>query len=56
MLFASVDPTERRRAEEARLALEERLQQAEKLEAIGRLHERPQRIREATLRGRSLVR
>ncbi|HSM92949.1 MAG TPA: ATP-binding protein [Anaeromyxobacteraceae bacterium] len=88
VLFASVDLTERRRAEEARLALEERLRQAEKLEAIGRLaggiahdfnnllagilgyaeltilgatpgsetHEHQERIREATLRGRSLVR
>jgi PAS domain S-box-containing protein len=88
ILFASVDLTDRRRAEEERAALQERLLQAEKLEAVGRLaggvahdfnnilsgilgyaelsamelepgsdlHEHQQRIREAALRARDLVR
>jgi PAS domain S-box-containing protein len=88
LLFASVDLTDRRRAEEERAQLHERLRQAEKLEAIGRLaggiahdfnnilsgilgyaelsllvaprgtdlHDHQQRIREAALRARDLVR
>jgi signal transduction histidine kinase len=88
LIFASIDVTERRRAEEERAGLQERLRQAEKLEAVGRLaggvahdfnnilsgilgyaelsalelepgsdlHEHQQRIREAALRARDLVR
>jgi PAS domain S-box-containing protein len=88
LLFASVDVTDRRRAEEDRAALQERLRLSEKLEAVGRLaggiahdfnnilsgilgyteltllgldrdselHDHQQRIREATLRARDLVR
>jgi PAS domain S-box-containing protein len=37
LLFASIDVTEKRRVEEERAALQERLRQAEKLEAVGRL-------------------
>ncbi|HSN13504.1 MAG TPA: PAS domain S-box protein [Anaeromyxobacteraceae bacterium] len=88
VLFASVDVTDRRRAEEERAAMLERLRLSEKLEAVGRLaggiahdfntilsgilgyteltllgldrgselHDHQQRIREATLRARDLVR
>jgi two-component system, cell cycle sensor histidine kinase and response regulator CckA len=88
VLISTVDVTDRRRAEEERSALQERLRQAEKLEAVGRLaggvahdfnnilsgilgyaeltslelepgselHEHQQRIREAALRARDLVR
>ncbi|HSM93147.1 MAG TPA: PAS domain S-box protein [Anaeromyxobacteraceae bacterium] len=88
LLFASADMTERRRAEEERAAMQERLRLSEKLEAVGRLaggiahdfnnilsgilgytelsllslergsdlHDHQQRIREATLRARDLVR
>jgi PAS domain S-box-containing protein len=88
LIFASVDVTDRRRAEEERAAMQERLRLSEKLEAVGRLaggiahdfnnilsgilgyteltllaldrgselHDHQQRIREATLRARDLVR
>jgi PAS domain S-box-containing protein len=88
LLFASVDLTTRREAEGERARLQDRLRQAEKLEAVGRLaggvahdfnnilsgilgyaelsaielepgsdlHDNQQRIREAALRARDLVR
>jgi len=88
LLFASIDVTDRRRVEEERATLQERLRQAEKLEAVGRLaggiahdfnnilsgilgyaeltllavergsevHDHQERIREAALRARALVR
>ena len=88
LLVASTDVTDRRRAEEERAALHERLRLSEKLEAVGRLaggiahdfnnilsgilgyteltilglergselYDHQQRIREATLRARDLVR
>jgi PAS domain S-box-containing protein len=88
LLFASIDVTDRRRGEEERAALHERLRQAEKLEAVGRLaggiahdfnnilsgilgyaelsllaaergtdlHDHQERIREAALRARALIR
>ena len=37
LILASIDVTERRRAEEERAGLQERLRQSEKLEAVGRL-------------------